>query len=289
MLAEGSGPPVLLLHGSGPGTTAAAWAPLIAALAPYHRVIAPDLLGFGPGPRPAGSLRSAWTEQALELVDSLGISSFAVVGNSAGGAIALALARARAQRAVTRVVAVGSMGHPMALPAGLDELWGYTAPSLEAARSLLELINFDPRAATPDAVEARHRATLAQPWYPRAVPRAAPALGRRPVAHARGAGGHLRARPARARRAGPRRAAARRLPAAARAAARRSRARLRPLRPRRAARAHRRVQPTADHVPGGRHDDRLRRPTRAVAGAVRQPAWPPPPAASPPATAAACS
>ena len=34
MLAEGSGPPVLLLHGSGPGTTAAAWAPLIAALAP---------------------------------------------------------------------------------------------------------------------------------------------------------------------------------------------------------------------------------------------------------------
>jgi hypothetical protein len=30
MLAEGSGPPVLLLHGSGPGTTAAAWDPLIA-------------------------------------------------------------------------------------------------------------------------------------------------------------------------------------------------------------------------------------------------------------------
>ena len=43
MLAEGSGPPVLLLHGSGPGSTAAAWAPLIAALAPRHRVIAPDL------------------------------------------------------------------------------------------------------------------------------------------------------------------------------------------------------------------------------------------------------
>ena len=150
MLAEGSGPPVLLLHGSGPGTTAAAWAPLIAALAPHHRVIAPDLLGFGLGPRPSGSLRSAWTEQALELVDSLGISTFAVVGNSAGGAIALALARAR-PRAVTRVVAVGSMGHPMALPAGLDELWGYTTPSREAARALTELINFDPRAATPEA------------------------------------------------------------------------------------------------------------------------------------------
>jgi 2-hydroxymuconate-semialdehyde hydrolase len=169
MLAEGSGPPVLLLHGSGPGTTAAAWAPLIAALAPHHRVIAPDLLGFGAGPRPAGSFRSAWTEQALELVDSLGISSFAVVGNSAGGAIALALACAR-PRAVTRVVAVGSMGHPMALPAGLDALWGYTTPSREAAQALIELIHFDPRAATPDAIEARYQATIAQPWYPELFP-----------------------------------------------------------------------------------------------------------------------
>ena len=169
MLAEGSGPPVLLLHGSGPGTTAAAWAPLIAALAPHHRVIAPDLLGFGADRRPAGSLRAAWTEQALELVDSLGIASFAVGGNSAGGAIALSVACARPD-AVTRVVAVGSMGHPMTLPAGLDELWGYSTPSLERARALTELINFDPQAATPEAVEARHRATLAQPWYPELFP-----------------------------------------------------------------------------------------------------------------------
>jgi pimeloyl-ACP methyl ester carboxylesterase len=148
---------VLLLHGSGPGTTAAAWAPLIAALAPRHRVIAPDLLGFGTAPRPSGSFRAAWTAQALELVDSLGISSFAVVGNSAGGAIALALACAR-PRAVTRVVAVGSLGHPTTLPAGLDELWG--CPD---ARSLLELISSQP--ATPEAIEARHQAMLAQPWY----------------------------------------------------------------------------------------------------------------------------
>ena len=95
MLDEGSGPAVLLLHGSGPGTTAAAWALLVAALSSRHRVIAPDLLGFGAEPRPGGSYRAAWTEQALELVDSLGISSFAVVGNSAGGAIALSVARAR--------------------------------------------------------------------------------------------------------------------------------------------------------------------------------------------------
>jgi pimeloyl-ACP methyl ester carboxylesterase len=132
-------------------------------------VIAPDLLGFGTSPRPTGSLRAAWTAQALELVDSLGLSSFAVVGNSAGGAIALSLARAR-PRAVTRVVAVGSMGHPMTLPGGLDELWSYSTPSLEAARALLELINFDAGTVAAEAVEARYAATLAQPWYPELFP-----------------------------------------------------------------------------------------------------------------------
>ncbi|MDA0159738.1 alpha/beta fold hydrolase [Solirubrobacter ginsenosidimutans] len=164
MLAEGSGPPVLLLHGSGPGTTAAAWAPLIAALAPHHRVIAPDLLGFGssPKPEPGRSLRSAWTEQVLELVDSLSIESFAVVGNSAGGAIALSLACAR-PGTVTRVVAVGSMGVAMPLPAGLDALW-----NAESAQAVANLITF--LAPSDASVVAREAAMRAQPWYSELFP-----------------------------------------------------------------------------------------------------------------------
>src|SRR5215210_8575970 len=133
MPADVSGPPVLLLHGSCPGATAGAWDPLVAALAPRHRVIAPDLLGFGTSPRPVGSLRAAWTRQALDLVDSLGITSFAVVGNSAGAAIALSIAAAR-PRAVTRVVAVGAMGYAMALPAGLDALCGTPARRASSGR-----------------------------------------------------------------------------------------------------------------------------------------------------------
>jgi 2-hydroxymuconate-semialdehyde hydrolase len=166
----GSGPAVLLLHGSGPGTTSAAWGPLIAALEPRHRVIAPDLLGFGESSPPAvgSSLRAAWTAQASELLDSLAIASCAVVGNSAGGAIAFSLARARPDL-VTKLVAVGSMGHPMTLPSGLDQLWGYK-PSRSAAQALIELLNFDPAAATPEAVEARLAATLAQPHYPALFP-----------------------------------------------------------------------------------------------------------------------
>src|SRR4051794_22938704 len=119
MIAEGSGPPVLLLHGSGPGTTAAAWAPLIAALAGSHRCLAPDLPGFGDAlARPI----EEWVGTMAALVDEVG--PCAVVGNSAGGALALALAYAR-PRVISRVVAVGSMGFPMPLPIGLDSLWSF--------------------------------------------------------------------------------------------------------------------------------------------------------------------
>src|SRR3954453_1086049 len=106
MIAEGSGPAVLMLHGSGPGTTAAAWRPLIDAFAGRFRVIAPDLPGFGSAP--AAPISSGISVLAEFLPDG---EPCAIVGNSAGGALALELARARALD-VTKVVAVGSMGHP---------------------------------------------------------------------------------------------------------------------------------------------------------------------------------
>ena len=75
--------PVLLLHGSGPGTTAAAWNPLVEALGERFEVIAPDLPGFGA--RPGGTDRQ-WV--GLLAPDE----PCAIVGNSAGGALALKLA-----------------------------------------------------------------------------------------------------------------------------------------------------------------------------------------------------
>lgn len=44
----GSGEPVLLIHGSGPGVSAwANWRMTLPALAKRYRVIAPDMVGFG--------------------------------------------------------------------------------------------------------------------------------------------------------------------------------------------------------------------------------------------------
>ena len=66
----GTGPPVLLLHGSGPGTTAwGAWAAVATALAARHHVVAPDQAGFGATPAVGGERPglSGWVAQAAAL------------------------------------------------------------------------------------------------------------------------------------------------------------------------------------------------------------------------------
>ena len=137
-------PPVLLLHGSGPGVTAAAnWRPVIPALSADRRVLAPDQLGFGGTatgePRTFG--RAAWTEHALALLDTLGVGTVDIIGNSMGGAVALSVARARPQ-AVRRIVLMGSMGVAMALPSGLNTVWGYT-PGVAQMREVIGLFAHD--------------------------------------------------------------------------------------------------------------------------------------------------
>lgn len=141
---------VLLLHGSGPGSTGAAWNPLVDALGERFQVHAPDLPGFGAAP-PA---------PVEEWVDRLAPEEpCVIIGNSAGGAIALMLA---ARGLATKVVAVGTMGYPMPLPPALDQLWA-TGPTEAEARSLLRLIFHAP--PRDEAVAARLEAMRAQPQY----------------------------------------------------------------------------------------------------------------------------
>lgn len=156
----GSGPAVLLLHGSGPGTTGAgAWSVTMEALGDDHHFVAPDQAGFGRTPLSSGTRGglTAWTDQAGALMEALGHRSYAVVGHSMGGAVALALAAARPDR-VTHVVGIGTMGAPGApLSPDLDALWA-APPTAEGARDMLGRLFLDRALVTEDAVAARAEA-----------------------------------------------------------------------------------------------------------------------------------
>lgn len=111
VVEQGSGSPVLVLHGF--GGSGAAMAPLVAklaALATRHRVIAPDLPGHGASAAPHDPAAYGWdaiVRQMLALLDALDVERAHLLGFSLGGRIALQLA-ARAPARVRSVVTVGA-------------------------------------------------------------------------------------------------------------------------------------------------------------------------------------
>ena len=157
----GSGHPVLLLHGSGPGVTAwANWRLVMPELARQARVIAPDMVGFGYTDRPQGQRydMDAWVAQAVDLLDALGIEQTDLVGNSFGGALALALAIRHPKR-VRRLVLMGSVGVTFAITPGLDAVWGYT-PSLDNMRGLLDIFAYDRGLVSDELARLRYEASI---------------------------------------------------------------------------------------------------------------------------------
>lgn len=81
----GSGAPLLMIHGSGPGVSAwANWRLSIPVLARQARVIAPDMVGFGLSDRPASQRygMDEWVAQAVGVLDALDVERADVVGNS---------------------------------------------------------------------------------------------------------------------------------------------------------------------------------------------------------------
>lgn len=158
--AQGRGEAILLIHGSGPGVTAwANWRGVIPTLAERARVIAPDMLGFGytSCPPDLKLTPAVWVRSLIDLLDRLGVERVSVVGNSFGGAIALALAHAHPQR-VRRLVLMGSAGLSFPITPGLEKVWGYQ-PSVAAMRELMEVFAYDHRLLNDDLVRMRHEAS----------------------------------------------------------------------------------------------------------------------------------
>lgn len=161
----GSGKPVLLIHGSGPGVSGwANWRLTIPALSAASRVIVPDMVGFGFSERPSGIRYGldGWVAQAVGLLDALDIECADIVGNSFGGGLALALAIRHPKR-VRKLVLMGSAGVPFTLTSGLDLAWGYE-PSIANMRKLLDVFAYDRNLVTDELAELRYKASI-QPGF----------------------------------------------------------------------------------------------------------------------------
>jgi pimeloyl-ACP methyl ester carboxylesterase len=160
-LEAGQGPPVLLIHGSGPGVSGRAnWQGLLRSdLTERYRMLAPDVVGFGATRADSGTdlTHDARVRQLIGFLDALGLRSVDVVGNSMGGGIALALAYRHPER-VRRLVLMGTVGISFPITPGLDEVWGYT-PSLGNMARLMQLFAHDQRLVSEELIQLRYEAS----------------------------------------------------------------------------------------------------------------------------------
>ncbi len=171
-IRAGSGTPVLLIHGV--GMNAAIWQAQIALMKDRHDLIAIDMLGHGNSPLPPENAQlSDFADQALRLLDHLGLTSVSIVGHSMGALVALEIAlcassrvrsviclngvfrrpEALAQAVRERAAALGSHGDPSAIAATLARWFGDPLPAslagaAETARAALEDVSAEGYART---------------------------------------------------------------------------------------------------------------------------------------------
>lgn len=109
VMDEGSGPPLVLIHGV-PGTVRD-FRHVTPHLLPWARVLRVDLPGFGASPVPPGFVHDFTSRAALirAALDALGVGPVVAVGQSMGGGTAMALAADHPDR-VLGVVTLCSIG-----------------------------------------------------------------------------------------------------------------------------------------------------------------------------------
>ena len=104
---KGSGPAVVLVHGF--ASSLFTWKDVLPALAENHEVVAIDLPGFGGSDIPRPLDGSTYPAVVFAVMDRLAIDRAAIVGNSLGGSVAVAMAAARPER-VSALVLIDSAG-----------------------------------------------------------------------------------------------------------------------------------------------------------------------------------
>ena len=162
-ITEGSGDPLILIHGSGPGVTAYAnWRGIVPDFSQHFTCYAPDTLGFGYTDFPDdidGFSMDRWVDHIVGFMDALNISKAHFIGNSYGGALTLAVATRHPGR-VAGIVLMGSAGRAeFEMTKGLEDVWGYE-PSVENMSELMRTFAHDPGLVKEEIVRSRFEASI---------------------------------------------------------------------------------------------------------------------------------
>lgn len=166
----GSGPVLVLLHGTAPG--ASAWGNFSGNLpvyAEHYRVLAIDLPHNGKSDKPANDYMDVtwYASVIIDILDALGIKSAHFLGNSVGGSVAMGVALQRPD-IVGRLILMGTAGSmPMFSPVptegarNMSEFYN-DAPTPEKLERILRGMVFDQSRITPEMVQKRFEASVAR-------------------------------------------------------------------------------------------------------------------------------
>jgi pimeloyl-ACP methyl ester carboxylesterase len=162
---QGSGPPLLLIHGFGASTFT--WRHVAPELARNHRVVAVDLKGFGQSDKPFDGRYSIYDQAELlaQLIEDKDLRDLTVVGHSFGGGVALLLAleaKERLQGRITRLALLDSIAYPQNIPVFfrmldmpvVSQLGIRMVPPSVQTRLALQIAYFDDSKITPEEIEA---------------------------------------------------------------------------------------------------------------------------------------
>ncbi|MEU9448909.1 alpha/beta fold hydrolase [Streptomyces sp. NPDC048277] len=169
----GEGPVLVMLHGGGPGASGVSnYRQNLPALARHFRVILPDQPGFGGSYRPTEedlrqrSITELTVDALYQALDALGIDTFHLLGNSLGGAAAIAMAQQRPER-VRRLVLMAPGGGWLPFgptpTEGQKEMFRYYnggGPSEKKMAAFIRTMVFDHGQFGEDVVRARYEASL---------------------------------------------------------------------------------------------------------------------------------
>lgn len=169
----GDGPVLVMLHGGGPGASGVSnYHQNLPSLSKHFRILLPDQPGFGKSYRPTEadlderSITEITVDAVCQALDALGVDTFFLLGNSLGGAAAIAMAQTRRDRVKGLVLMAPGGGWLPFGPTpteGQKEMYKYfngTGPSEKKMAAFIRAMVFDHRRFGEDVVRARYESSL---------------------------------------------------------------------------------------------------------------------------------